>query len=176
MKNSLRYQAAKLAMGKLNADEIKATIHKLVEDDFYLDEFLDALEPSRPRMDEVLPAFLAAISHQGFVLPNREQAVWQLIEHHLRVVDSGAASPLSQLELLIADVYWDYDFHTATKEFLGDSHGIEHLVGLYWSADALRVNTQGIGCNEKHGEEVWAELNHQIATKSKRWLNSHQIL
>ena len=43
MKESLRYQAAKLAMGKLNADEIKSTIHELVDDGLYLDAFLDAV-------------------------------------------------------------------------------------------------------------------------------------
>jgi len=125
-------------------------------------------------MDEVLPALLAALSHHGVALPDKEQAVWQLIEHHLGVVESGAATPLKALEQLIADVYWDYDFHTPTKKFLGDSHGIEHLIGLYWAADDLRKKTEGNSFNGKYDEEAWSELNHQIIIESKRWLASRR--
>jgi hypothetical protein len=75
MKLSLRYQAAKLAMGKLSADEIKATINELLEEGCCLDEFLDVLEPSRPRMDEALPALFAAFSHYGIKAPDKDQAV-----------------------------------------------------------------------------------------------------
>ena len=61
MPHSLHYQAAKLAMGKLNADEIKATIRDLVDGGFYVDAFLDALDNSRPRLDELLPGEIGEI-------------------------------------------------------------------------------------------------------------------
>jgi hypothetical protein len=167
---SLHYQAAKLAMGKLNADEIKATIHALVDGGFYLDDFLDALDSSRPRLDEVLPGLLAAFSHYGIVVPDKEQAVWILIEHHLKAITAGDSDPLEQLSKLIADVYWDYDFHTPTKEYLGDSHGIEHLIGAYWEADDLRENATGRGPSTTASAEEWAELRNQVVLQAKRWL------
>jgi hypothetical protein len=45
MKETLRYKAAKLALG--NADEVKSTINDLVDHGTYLDAFPDALEPAR---------------------------------------------------------------------------------------------------------------------------------
>ena len=170
MRHSLHYQAAKLAMGKLNADEIKATIRDLVDGGFYLDAFLDALDNSRPRLDEVLPGLLAAFSHDGIIVPDKERAVWILIEHHLKAIAAGKSDPLEELSKLIADVYWDYDFHTPTKEYLGDSHGIEHLIGAYWKADDLRENAEGKGPNAAASVDKWAELRNQVVLQSKRWL------
>jgi len=169
MSHSLHYQAAKLAMGKLNADEIKAIIRGLVDSGFYLDAFLDALDNSRPRLDEVLPGLLAALSHHGIIVPDKEQAAWILIEHHLKAIAAGNSDPLEELSKLIADVYWDYDFHTPTKEYLGDSHGIEHLIGD-WEADGLRANAEGKGPNVATSVEEWTELRNQVVLQSKRWL------
>ncbi len=152
MKHSLYYQAAKHTMGRLHSDAIKATIHALVDEGFYLDEFLDALDAKRPRMDEVEPALLAALRHYGITVPSREQAVWQLLEFHLQRIASGADDPLDGLGKLMADVYWDYDFHTPTKEWLGDSHGIEQLIGLFWGADDLREEPEAVSWNGKLGD------------------------
>lgn len=174
MKQSLHYQAAKLAMGKLNADDIKSTIHRLVDEGIYLDEFHDALDERQSRMDEVLPALLAAFRHEGIVLPDREQAVWQLIEFHLQRIAYGAENPLEELGKLIADVYWNYDFHTPMKKYLGDSHGIEALIGLYWGADELTERPKDISFNGKYGEVAWSELKREIVIESKKWLADKQ--
>lgn len=170
MPHSLHYHAAKLAMGKLNADEIKAIIHGMVDEGFYIDDFLDALDTSRPRLDDVMPGLLAAFSHHEIIVPDREQAVWRLIEHHLKAIAAGESDPLEELAKLIADIYWDYDFPARTKEYLGDSHGIEFLIGAYWEADDLRENASGRGPNAGASAEQWAELRNQVFLQSKRWL------
>ena len=171
MKSSLRYQAARHGLGTLNADDIKATIQALVDEGLYLDAFLEALDSDlHPRMAEVLPAFLAALGHYHVIVPSREEAVWELIGYHLQNVASNHANALQELGKLVADVYWEYDFHTPTKNYLGDSHGIEHLIGLYWSADDMRERPQEISVNGMRGEEAWSELNRQIVIEAKRWL------
>lgn len=161
-------------MGTLNADDIKATIHELVDKGFYLDEFLDALEATRPRMNEVVPAFLAALTHKGIALPEKEQAVCHLIEIHLKSIVSGGENALEELGKLIADVYWDYDFQTPTKKYIGDSHGMEQLIGLYWSADDLRESPASVSFNGKYGQEAWSELKREIIVHAKRWLAARE--
>ena len=175
MIEALKYKAAKLAMGRLNADEVKSTINDLVDQGTYLDEFLDVLGPTRPQMDEVLPALHAAFDHFGIVVPDKEEAVWHLIHLHCRAITSGSVNPLEELSKLIADVYWDYDFHAPTKKYLGDSHGIEGLIGLYWAADDLREHTNTVTVNGKLGEEAWSELNKEIVIESNRWLAQHRL-
>ncbi len=121
-------------------------------------------------MDEVEPALLAALKHYGIVVPNKELAVWQLLELHLQGIVSGANDPLDGLKQMMADVYWDYDFHTPTKKWLGDSHGIEHLVGLFWDADDLRDKPEIVTCNGKQGKAAWSELKRQIVVEAEKWL------
>ena len=174
--NLLRYQAAKLGMGTLNADNIKSTIHALVDGGVYLDEFLEALDAKKPRLDEVLPAFFAALNNEGISVPNKDQAVWNLIELHLQKIAVATSDPLEQLQKLIADVYWNYDFHTSTQKYLGDSHGIEQLIGLFWAADDLRDNPKNISFGGKIGEEAWSQLKQQIVVEAKHWINARQHL
>lgn len=173
MKQSLDYHAAKLAVGKLSADEIKSTIHGLVDEGLYLDEFLDALDADmRPRMDEVLPALLAALTHEGIALPEKEQAVWYLIEFHLKRIAGESVDPIEELGKLIADVYWDYDFHAQTIKYLGDSHGIAQLIGLYWEADDLREYPEDLSRKRKYRKDAWPELKRQIVIEAKQWMAS----
>lgn len=173
MNSSLRYQAARQGLGTLSPEDIKATIKALVDDGLYLDAFLEALDSdSHPRMEEVLPAFLAALRQYQLAIPSREEAVWQLIEHHLQNITSNQANALQELGKLVAEVYWEYDFQTPTKRYLGDSHGIEQLIGLYWSADDMRERPQEITFNGMHGDEAWSELNRQIVMEAIRWLRN----
>ena len=160
MKDLLRYQAARHVLDARDADAIKETINTLMNDGFFHDTCLDALESSPARMEEVRPAFHAALDHYGVVLPSREEAVWHSIEYHLRRITSGTSPPLKGLSQLISDT-WYYDFDTPTKKFLGDSHGITKLIGLYWDADDLEV---------KYGEEACSELKREIRVEAERWL------
>ncbi len=62
---------------------------------------------------------------------------------NLSRIASGQGEPHDELEALISEVYWDYDFHSVTTKYLGDSHGIEHLIGLYWEYDDATEGTSG---------------------------------
>jgi hypothetical protein len=169
MKDSLLYQAARHALGARDADAIKKTIDILMNDGFYDDTCLDALDSSPARMDEVLPAFHAALDHYGVVLPSPEQAVCYLIEYHLRRIASGTSEPLQGLCQLLTDT-WNYDLYTPTKKSLGDSHGISELIGLYWGGDDLVVRPDEVSFNGKYGEEALAEVEREIRFEAERWL------
>ena len=164
-----------MALGRINADDVKSIINDLVDKGTYLDSFLDVLGPRRPQMDEVLPALLAAFEHFGVIVPDKEQAVWRAIDHHCREIVTGEVNPLVELSKLIREDLWDYDFHKPTKKYLGDSHGIEHLIGLYWAADDLREHPDTVTFAGKQGEEAWSELNKEIVVECNRWLANHQI-
>jgi hypothetical protein len=114
---------------------------------------------------------MAYLEREGIEVPDRDKAVWQIVGHHLAQIVSDAVRPLDGLKHLISDVYWDYDFHAATKEFLGDSHGIEHLIALYWGYDDMKVRPAEVSCNGKYGEEGLRELEKEILDRSTDWLN-----
>jgi hypothetical protein len=128
----LEYIAARFAFGNINADKIKSTVDSLLNEGVYSDYFIDIMDSKPARLDEVLPPFIAYLQHEGIPIPIKDDAVGQLIGYHVDRIASGNGDPIKELEELISDVYWDYDFHPHTKKYVGDSHGIEHLVGLYW--------------------------------------------
>lgn len=168
---SLRYQAARHALGMLNADDMKATIKALCDEGIYLDVFIDALDSGlHPQMEHVLPAFIAALQYSDVAVPSRDEAVWQLIEYHLNRVVSNQDRAWQELERLVTEVNREYDFHTPTRQYLGDSHGIELLLGLCWSADDIRERPNEVTVNGLFGDAAWVELNRLIVVEATRWL------
>ena len=156
--------AARIAFGTVNADEIQSTVDSMLMNGVYSREFIDIMDSKPARLDEVLPPFVAYLQREGISVPTKDQAVWQLIAHHVSRIVSGAADPISELQELISDVYWDYDFHTPTREYLGDSHGIQYLIGLYWENDDMTDRD----CNGSQKEIK--EIKEAIVKRSKEWM------
>ena len=142
---NLKYIAAKIAFGTVNADEIQAVIDSLLADGSYSDEFIDIMDSNPARLDEVLPPFTTYLYREKISIPSKDKAVWQLIEYHVSRIASEISDAFEELKALISDVYWDYDFHSQTKRYLGDSHGIEHLIGLHWERDEIPEGSKEIG-------------------------------
>jgi hypothetical protein len=170
MKEWLEYQAAKLVMGRLDANAIKSTVDELMRQDVYLDAFLDVLDATKPRWDEAEPAMLAALAHFGIALPDTDQAMNCLIAHHLGLIASGAEDPLERFGELLADVDANHDLYDRTQKLLGDSHRIDPLIGLYWSQDELREWPESVSCNGQFGEAGLIELKKRMVAEATRWL------
>jgi hypothetical protein len=102
---SLRYQAARLALGSLEAEEMKATVDSLMNEGFYAEECLAAMDASaHPRLDEVLPALRAALEYHSVPVPSRDQAIRQLIEMHLTEIAAGVVDPVDGIKPLLDEV------------------------------------------------------------------------
>jgi hypothetical protein len=157
----LEYIAARIAFGNINADKIKLTVDSLLNEGVYSDDFIGIMDSKPARLDEVLPPFIAYLQHEGIPIPTIDDAVWQLIAHHVNRIASGEADPIEELQELISDVYWDYDFHPHTKKYKGDSHGIEYLVGLYWEYE-----------ESNHVVSPWKgnKLKRAIVKRSEEWM------
>ncbi|MES3013789.1 MAG: hypothetical protein V4750_08695 [Pseudomonadota bacterium] len=60
------------------------------------------------------------------------------------------------------------------KTYVGDSHRIEHLLSLYWTAGDLRER-QEITVNGQEGPQAWVELNRLIVLEAERWLADAEL-
>jgi hypothetical protein len=170
MTKELRYKAAKFGFGKLAAHEIKTLIGPLMNEGVWFDEFIVALDSSPPQMDEVLPAFLKVLKKYDIAVPERGAAVWEILKIHISAIASEDIDPLEGLNKMMSDVYWDYDFQVLTKEFIGDSHGIELLIGLYWAYDDLRDESHRFSCKRKLNID---EIKGEVVKEAKRWINKY---
>jgi len=142
--NELAYIASRIAFGEITADEIQKTVNALLVKGVYCDHFVAIIDSKPPTLGEVLPPFTAYLKEQGVTIPTKDEAVWQIIAYHCSRITSGIVDPLAGLQQLIKVIYWNYDFHKRTKHYLGDSHGLEHLIGLYWGYDDMMARPQEI--------------------------------
>jgi hypothetical protein len=81
---------------------------------------------------------------------------------------SVRSNPDHALEKLIDDCE-KYDFGAVCKEFVGDSHGIESLIGMYWGYADLEIPVEDAYCNGKRGAEAVVELKREIVAVAAKW-------
>jgi hypothetical protein len=169
MHPELRYLAALHGLAKLDADTMKSAVDALMNQGFYSEECLAALDSSPARLDEVLPAFHAALTHYGVLVPEPELAVWHVIAHHMQRITAQDEDPWLVLRSLFSDIYWDCDFQSQTQENLGDSHGIERLIGIYWALDD-EAEHSGVSIDAfTPGQQSL----HTIRQVAKDWVDTH---
>jgi hypothetical protein len=137
MSRELRRLAALEGLGSLDADTMRTAVDRLMDEGFYADTCLDALSSKPARRDEVLPAFRDALAHAGLTVPRPDDAIWVLIDHHVRRIAEPDGDPWLGLKDLIREVYWDEHFNMNSTQEVGGSHGVQELIGWYWSLDDL---------------------------------------
>jgi len=160
----LEHIAARIAFDKVDADEIQSIVDALLMDGVYSDEFIVIMDAKPPTRADVLPPFKAYLEAEGISVPTKDQAVWQLIAHHVLRITSEAVAPLAGLQDLISEVYHDYDFYTSTRKYIGDSHGIEHLIGLYWEHSDMLETLRGVSRKDAK------EFDELIVQRSREWM------
>lgn len=174
LKESLKYEAAKMCFDKLDVKVVKAHFDSLMNQGIWLDEFVDIEYPTTNTQVDFKPAFEAALKALDIKAPSdKEEATWLILRKNISDIALEYIDPLDGLQRLITDIYWDYDFGTITKHYLGDSHGIEHLIGWYWGYDDMKERPTDISCNEKYGEEAIIELKKEVIKSAKAWVQEY---
>ena len=169
---SLRYQAARLALGSLEAEEMKATVDSLMNEGFYAEECLAAMDASaHPRLDEVLPALRAALEYHSVPVPSRDQAIRQLIEMHLTEIAAGVVDPVDGIKLLLEEVGWEDEFREGSKQYLGDAYGVERLVGFFYSAGTLKEPRPSAGSTPAPAPAE--DVGRAIKAEAEKWLTAN---
>lgn len=169
MTNKLKYMAARIGLGIAHADEIKSLVNDLLDNEVYSDDFIDILDSNPTRMNEVVAPLTSYLNSIGIRIPNSEQAVWDLIAYHALAIAEGKIDPLKGLNSMIRDVYWNYDFSNSTREYLGDSHGIEQLIGYYWGYEDLVERPTEVSGNGQYGDDAIVELKKEIKREALQW-------
>lgn len=175
-KSELEYYAALMQFDGLNAEHVQAIqriIDSIMSEGIFYDEFLEILHPRSNLTEDFMPAFKESLKNLNCHIPeDREQALWLVLKHHISHLVSGAVDPLDEVKQIIDvyDVYGHYLSHSKSKEVAGDSHGymggshgIEHLIGLYWAYDDMM----------EYEEEAIAELKKEIVQSAQQWLEKY---
>lgn len=169
-REQLTFEAAKYIFGRSNIDKMREIINSLVKNGVYYDTFYDVLYPDNYVIDVIGPAFERSLRSLGITIPDYEGSVWIIIHYYLQRIVSGETDPYEGLYELMLEVYWDYDFYSKTNNYLGDSHGIQDLVGLYWGYDDFMERSAEVSLNGKYGDEAVEELKKEIFAEAQKWV------
>ena len=126
-----------------------------------------------PTMAEAGPLFERILETEQVARPSRDKAVWILLRHYLGEIASSSVAPRDGLVPMM-NLYDRADITSQSRQYAGDSHGIEHLVGAHWSYedidDAARVVTF------KGADEEFKSLDVEVVRRAQEWLARHGVL
>jgi hypothetical protein len=126
-----------------------------------------------PTMEEAAPLFERACAELGVSVPTRHEAINDLLRGYLESIESGALRPRDGLNAVMREVYYPYIVGEPCKKYAGDSNGIEHLIGAYWSYDDLIEHPREISFAGKYGTEAIICWEESVRQHSRDWLRKY---
>lgn len=146
---------AKYVVGLIDSSAIIKYVDDQLTNGIYLEEYLEILDINPKGWTQISETFERSLKVSGYTIPSLEEAVMQLIEHHMRLIASGNCEPSLQFGKLLSEIE-RYNYCNKTKDFVGDNIGIHKMYSWYYE-DECSV----------------ARINEGIFNESKVWLSTY---
>jgi hypothetical protein len=124
-------------------------------------------------MASVGPVFERVCRELKQPIPSVDQAIDIVTRALLGDIAQEAIAPEAGLKRLMDDVVRPH-IDDETARFAGESRGLQHLVGAYWSYDELRGRPTEISIDGKFGDEALSLLDQQVIGFARDWLDQHR--
>jgi hypothetical protein len=124
-------------------------------------------------ISDVGPIFERLCGALGQPIPPVDEAIDIVTTAILREIVNGSVAPEVGLQRLMDDVY---DPHVSTEtdlEYVGESRGLQDLIGTYWSYSELRERPNELSIEGRFGEAAIPLLDQQACQLANEWLNTH---
>jgi hypothetical protein len=162
---TLALAAARHRLGLETADSLRALAVALLaagnEDALQL-AIADDLD-----LDDLEPIFGKLCRDLGQARPTLEQARRTVTRAILQDIIDGTIAPEACLAHLVRGITpWKEEPPDA---YVGDSWGLQHLVGLYWNYDDLRERPTA-SIDGKHGNDAIPLLDREVISRAREWL------
>lgn len=172
--NELVYHAALMRLDKLDIKKVQEIFDSLMQNGIFHNEFIDIAYPNSNYTRDSIPSFEAALRKLKCKIPaDNDEAVSVIVKFYLIKITNSEIDPLKGLSNIINDVSGCSILSENSKHFLGDSHGIENLISLYWHGVEMRDMPSKISCNDKYGEDAIIELKKLIVNSAYEWLEKY---
>jgi hypothetical protein len=170
----LEVPAARYRLGRETAESLRDLGVSLVADG--VDAAVPLASVDDLTLAEVGPVFERLCDSLGCPLPTFDHAVEIVITAQLRDIASGHIAPHAGLEQLMNDVvrpHVNQETAAGQYQYVGESRGLEHLIGVHWGYDEIRERPGEISVDGQYGEDAIALLNEQVVTLARDWLREH---
>lgn len=170
--SEFRLMAARLGLGILDGHRIQEIADTWLQRGEYHDELVGVYDVRDIRTEDAVAALTKLLERKSVAIPDRETAVREIIRHYAQAVTSQQILPVEGLRKLMDEVYAHYDFHSSTQEFLGDSHGIEGLIGAHFTIDDIMGRSAGLP-PVPEDQAILDRADQTITADMQRWLDLH---
>ncbi len=171
---SLEVAAARYRLGRETAESLRDLGVSLVADG------VDAAVPlaivDELTLAEVGPVFERVCDGLHCALPTFDQAIDIVVAAQLTDIVSGSVAPYAGLERLMNDVvraHVNGETGAGAGHYVGESRGLQHLIGAYWGYDELLERPSEISVAGGYGDDAIAALNAHVIEFARDWLRDH---
>ena len=126
-------------------------------------------------MSNVGPLFERGLQEAGIRLPTTADAIWVVTRYHMHRIARGDVPPREGARRLIEEVYHRANLYSMSKKCMGDSHGLETLIGNFYSYDDLEERPAEVSCDGLYGEEAKEALGEHIVNDAREWLGRYGV-
>ena len=172
---AIELAAARYRLGRASGESLVALAGELLREGHDGAVKLALAEDLDPVAWEVGPLFEDLCAQMGQPIPDPHKAADILTTAILREIVNGSLAPEAGLKQLMNDVYWPHVSHedgSGIGHYVGESHGLQHLVGAYWSYDELRERPTELSIDGKFGDAAIALLDEHVKGLARDWLSA----
>jgi hypothetical protein len=155
MSTEEEFLAIKYAAGILHTKDILEYVNSQLDKGTWADVFLEILDCDPKGWEDISALFEKYLNEMGVLIPTLEEAVRELVEHHVLLIASGTVTPCVQFKKLLEEID-NYDFYSKTQDYVGDDLGIHPMYGWYYE-DYCKVD----------------QINQGILEESKVWVSKY---
>ena len=168
-----RHLPVRYRVGLQDSESLVSVADTLLEEGRDTPAVIQLLILESPVMADVGPLFERVCAELNVGIPTKDEAVDELLRHHLRSIASGTTQPREGLEAVMREVYWPHFAGEPCKEYVGDSRGMQHLIGAYWSYDDLTERPREVSWDGKYGAEALARWGDSVRQYARDWLQEY---
>ncbi len=173
MRNQVLVEAARLTLGGTHGERLVTLCDQLLTADCYTDAIAELAACTDPILSTAKPIFRRVLTELQLDPPSNADATWILLRHHLARIVGGDCSSRDGMRCVAEEVYYPADLYSQTQKYVGDSHGIEHLMGAYYGYDDLEERPNEVSFDGKYGAAAIAALDDDIRRLAAEWLEAH---
>lgn len=166
--------AARYSLGIARSPELQQLADQALHSGIYSSSLAEVAGCSTPILSDIGPLFEAALEELAIALPGENDAIEILVRHYLEAIVRGAVRPRDGLQRIMEDVIDPVDNLEKPMQSAGDSHGLEKLIGAYWSYDDVGEQLGREFLSGTHRDfDGFRDLDRETIKHAKAWLSDH---
>jgi hypothetical protein len=163
--------AAKLALRTATAADLKVAAGAAVDAGIVTPDIAALATLSDDTLAEAEPLFRKVLDDLQVTPPSPDAAVWILLRVPIQAIADGSVAVEEGLQGVMG-IFRSAGLHEVSDDYVGDSHDIQHLVGLYWEIRDLAAHTTEVGFTDRYGPAL-EERRTEAIGRAKTWLTDH---